>query len=245
MPKDWKNPLFHVIKQGPMPKRVKKKQNKKDSFKSDPKQSDSEDFASRQTPKTDKNPPSLNLPTVAHKTHSLPTIRKTTNNTLSRSPQTPAVTSALQNYIHFISRFPLLSKEEEYDLAVEYYERKTPQAAEKLVQSNLRFVVKVVGKYGKFSSKIMDLIQEGNLGLMKAVKEFNPYKGVRLITYAVWWIKGYIQEFLIRQHSIVRIGTNKKEKALYYLLQREKEALDQATQTKLLPEISRYHKNTA
>ena len=121
-----------------------------------------------------------------------------------------------------------------------YYEKKDQKAAEKLVQSNLRFVIKVVGGYSKFSSKIMDLIQEGNLGLIKAVKEFNPYRGVRLITYAVWWIKGYIQEYLIRQHSIVRIGTNKKERALYYLLQKEKDALDQLTQTKLLPEISRY-----
>ena len=154
----------------------------------------------------------------------------------------PPIGSTLGNYIRFISRFPLLTKEEEYKLAVEYYEKKDPKAAEKLVQSNLRFVIKVVGEYSKFSSKIMDLIQEGNLGLIKAVKEFNPYKGVRLITYAVWWIKGYIREYLIRQHSVVRIGTNKKEKALYYLLQKEKDALDQLTHTKLLPEISRYTK---
>ena len=156
--------------------------------------------------------------------------------------ETPPAGSALKSYIHFISRFPLLTREEEYKLAVEYYEKKTKKAAEKLVQSNLRFVIKVVGEYGKFSSKIMDLIQEGNLGLIKAVREFNPYKGVRLITYAVWWIKGYIQEYLIRQHSVVRIGTNKKEKMLYYLLQKEKDTLDQLTHTKLLPEISRYTK---
>lgn len=154
----------------------------------------------------------------------------------------PSGSSVFKSYIHFISRFPLLTKEEEYKLAVEYYEKKNPKAAEKLVQSNLRFVIKVAGEYSKFSSKVMDLIQEGNLGLIKAVQEFNPYKGVRLITYAVWWIKGYIQEYLIRQHSLVRIGTNKKEKALYYLLQKEKDTLDQLTHTKLLPEISRHTK---
>ena len=158
------------------------------------------------------------------------------------SPFPSSGSSVYKNYIHFISRFPLLSREEEYKLAVEYYEKKNPKAAEKLVQSNLRFVIKVAGEYSKFSSKIMDLIQEGNLGLIKAVREFNPYKGVRLITYAVWWIKGYIQEYLIRQHSLVRIGTNKKEKALYYLLQREKDTLDQLTHTKLLPEMSRHAK---
>ena len=170
----------------------------------------------------------------------VPSVKEPAKEPSKTSP--PPVGSALNNYIRFISRFPLLTREEEYKLAVEYYEKKNPKAAEKLVQSNLRFVIKVVGEYGKFSSKIMDLIQEGNLGLIKAVKEFNPYKGVRLITYAVWWIKGYIQEYLIRQHSIVRIGTNKKEKMLYYLLQKEKDALDQLTHTKLLPEISRYTK---
>ena len=193
-----------------------------------------------------KNKLPRNLPAITDKTSPLPVVAKTGQNkgdfALSKPSRAPAATNALQNYIYFISRFPLLSKEEEYQLAVKYYEQKTPQAAEKLIQSNLRFVIKVVGEYGKFSSKIMDLIQEGNLGLIKAVKEFNPYKGVRLITYAVWWIKGYIQEYLIRQHSIVRIGTNKKEKALYYLLQREKKALDQITHTKLLPEISRQTK---
>lgn len=162
----------------------------------------------------------------------------------AKAPSPPPGSSVFKNYIHFISRFPLLSREEEYKLAVEYYEKKNPKAAEKLVQSNLRFVIKVAGEYSKFSSKIMDLIQEGNVGLIKAVREFNPYKGVRLITYAVWWIKGYIQEYLIRQHSMVRIGTNKKEKALYYLLRKEKDTLDQLTHTKLLPEMSRYTKTS-
>lgn len=216
---------------------IKTKKKKKEALKNLPVQASSNSKPSQRTSSSlkrkktfkGKNMDTSNLPVPFS---SLP----------KKASEMPASGSALKSYIHFISRFPLLTKEEEYKLAVEYYETKNPKAAEKLVQSNLRFVIKVVGEYSKFSSKIMDLIQEGNLGLIKAVKEFNPYKEVRLITYAVWWIKGYIQEYLIRHHSIVRLGTNKKEKALYYLLQREKDALDQMTHRKLLPEISRYTK---
>ncbi|MBC6415078.1 MAG: sigma-70 family RNA polymerase sigma factor [Bdellovibrionales bacterium] len=140
----------------------------------------------------------------------------------------------LQNYMAHISKIPVLSKEEEYKLTVDYYETRDPEIAKKIIQSNLRFVVKVVSEYSKFSSKVMDLIQEGNIGLIKAVKEFNPYKGARLITYAVWWIRGYIQEYLIRQHSIVRLGTNKKQQRLFYLLQKEKQLLEDYSKQKLL-----------
>ena len=154
----------------------------------------------------------------------------------------PAVSeggSVLQNYMVRIARIPVLSKQEEYDLAVAYYETKDPEIAKQLIQSNLRFVVKVVAEYSRFSSKVMDLIQEGNIGLVRAVKEFNPYKGARLITYAVWWIRGYIQEYLMRQHSIVRLGTNKKQQQLFYLLQKEKQFLDQYPKQKLLPEFAK------
>ena len=147
--------------------------------------------------------------------------------------------SALKNYLTQISRFPILSKEEEYELAVKYYETREAQFAEKLVRSNLRFVVKIAREYSRFSQKIMDIIQEGNVGLLKAVKEFNPYQGTRLITYAVWWIRGYIQEYLIRQHSIVRIGTNKKNRKLFYLLQKERDKLEQLTQKNLIPDLSK------
>ena len=154
----------------------------------------------------------------------------------------PSVTeggSALQNYMARISKIPVLSKEEEYQLAVAYYETKDAEIGKKLIQSNLRFVVKVAVEYSKFSSKIMDLIQEGNIGLMRALKEFNPYKGARLITYAVWWIRGYIQEYLMRHHSIVRLGTNKKQQRLFYLLQKEKQRLEDYSQKKLLPSLAR------
>ena len=165
------------------------------------------------------------------------------SNSLVLSPEViPSVTeggSALQNYMARISKIPVLSKEEEYQLTTAYYETKSAEIGKKLIQSNLRFVVKVAVEYSKFSSKIMDLIQEGNIGLMRALKEFNPYKGARLITYAVWWIRGYIQEYLMRHHSIVRLGTNKKQQKLFYLLQKEKQRLEDYSQKKLLPSLAK------
>ena len=146
--------------------------------------------------------------------------------------------SALQNYMARISKIPLLSKEEEQSLAVAYFETGNPEIGKRLIQSNLRFVVKVVAEYSKFSSKVMDLIQEGNIGLIRAVQEFNPYKGARLITYAVWWIRGYIQEYLMRHHSIVRLGTNKKQQRLFYLLTKEKRKLEEYSQNRLLPVLA-------
>ncbi|QDK39045.1 RNA polymerase sigma factor RpoD/SigA [Bdellovibrio sp. NC01] len=139
-----------------------------------------------------------------------------------------ALTSAdpLVMYLNEIRRYKVLTKEEETALAKKYFESKDPEAAQALVKANLRFVVKVAAEYSKFGAKMIDLIQEGNVGLMHAVREFNPYKGARLITYAVWWIRGYIQEYLMRQYSMVRIGTTQNQRKLFYQLQKEKEALD-------------------
>ncbi|HWU43552.1 MAG TPA: RNA polymerase factor sigma-32 [Bdellovibrio sp.] len=139
-----------------------------------------------------------------------------------------ALTSAdpLVMYLNEIRRYRVLSKEEENALAKKYFESKDPETAQALVKANLRFVVKVAAEYSKFGAKMIDLIQEGNVGLMHAVREFNPYKGARLITYAVWWIRGYIQEYLMRQYSMVRIGTTQNQRKLFYKLQKEKDALD-------------------
>ncbi len=135
-------------------------------------------------------------------------------------------TDPLVMYLNEIRKYKVLTKEEEIALAKKYFETKDPEAAQALVKSNLRFVVKVAAEYSKFGAKMIDLIQEGNVGLMHAVREFNPYKGARLITYAVWWIKGYIQEYLMRQYSMVRIGTTQNQRKLFYQLQKEKNALD-------------------
>lgn len=129
-------------------------------------------------------------------------------------------------YLNELRKYPLLSREQELEVAKRYYETKDPEAAQLLVKSNLRFVVKVAAEYSKFGARLIDLIQEGNVGLMHAVREFNPTKGARLITYAVWWIRGYIQEYLMRQYSLVRIGTTQTQRKLFYQLQKQKEALE-------------------
>lgn len=131
----------------------------------------------------------------------------------------------VEAYLAEIKKYPLITKDEEYRLAVQYREHQDSRAAEQLVTANLRFVVKIAAEYSKFGAKMIDLIQEGNVGLMHAVKEFNPYKGVRLISYAVWWIRGYIQEYLMRQYSMVRIGTTTNQRKLFYRLKKESEKL--------------------
>lgn len=144
----------------------------------------------------------------------------------SASSKALATTDPIALYLAEIRRYRLLTKEQEQELAIRYRETGDPKAAELLVTSNLRFVVKIAAEYSKFGAKLIDLIQEGNVGLMHAVREFNPYKGVRLITYAVWWIRGYIQEYLMRQYSMVRIGTTQNQRKLFYRLQKEKELLE-------------------
>lgn len=134
-------------------------------------------------------------------------------------------------YLREIRKYPLLTREQEQELAKKYFETKDPAAAQALITSNLRFVVKVAAEYSKFGARLIDLVQEGNMGLMHAVREFNPYRGVRLITYAVWWIRGYIQEYMMKQYSLVKIGTTQNQKRLFYRLQKEKEALDALGET--------------
>lgn len=154
------------------------------------------------------------------------------------SERSLAATDPMSAYLAEIRKYPLLTREEEYDLAVKLKETGDPEAAEKLVTSNLRFVVKVAAEYAKFGAKLIDLIQEGNVGLMHAVKEFNPYKGVRLITYAVWWIRGYIQEYMMKQHSLVKMGTTQNQRKLFYKLQKERDRLDKLGESSDLHAIS-------
>lgn len=153
---------------------------------------------------------------------------------------TPSISSddPVATYLAEIRKYALLTKQQEYDLAVRFRESGDPKAAEQLVTANLRFVVKIATEYSKFGAKLIDLIQEGNVGLMHAVREFNPYKGVRLITYAVWWIRGYIQEYLMRQYSMVRIGTTQNQRKLFYRLQKEKVRLDSMGQEPTIPLLS-------
>ena len=98
----------------------------------------------------------------------------------------PVVKNSLESYLVQINQFPLLSQEEEFELALRYYKNNDIQAAQKLITSNLRFVVKIAFEYKSYDIKLLDLIQEGNIGLMMAVQKFNPHKGYRFISYAVW-----------------------------------------------------------
>lgn len=153
--------------------------------------------------------------------------KKKKQNTEVISPGVPILSDPVQLYLKEISKYPVLTKEEEEKLSKQFFESKDPRIAQMLAQSNLRFVVKIAAEYTRFGSRLIDLIQEGNMGLLHAIKEFNPYKGARLITYAVWWIRGYIQEYLMRQYSLVRIGTNAKQRKLFYLLKKQQEQLAQ------------------
>lgn len=133
-------------------------------------------------------------------------------------------TNDISLYLSEINRYPLLSQEEEYDLAVRLREYGDKEAAHRLVTANLRFVVKIAHEYSNYGMRLLDIVQEGNIGLLLAVKKFNPYKGYRLITYAVWWIKARIQEFIIKNWSLIKIGTTQAQKKLFYRLSKEKDA---------------------
>jgi RNA polymerase sigma-32 factor len=138
----------------------------------------------------------------------------------------PIVTGTLDLYITEINRFPLLTPEEEFKLAVRLKKYNDMQAAETLIVSNLRFVVKIAHEYRNYGFKLADLIQEGNIGLIHAVKKFDPYKGYRLISYAVWWIRAYIQNYLIKSWSIVKIGTTQAQRKLFFKLSQAKKQLE-------------------
>ena len=139
--------------------------------------------------------------------------------------QLPVVADSLRLYMNEIRKFPLLSEEEEHHYAVSFYEDKHLTAAHSLITSNLRFVVKVAYEFRHYGLKMLDLIQEGNIGLMMAVRKFNPYKGVRLISYAVWWIKAYIQNHIISSWSLLKIGTTQAQRKLFFKLRQTKSAL--------------------
>lgn len=137
----------------------------------------------------------------------------------------PVVSRSQDQYLMEINRFPLLSKEEEYELAMRFRWENDLEAAHRLICSNLRFVVKVAHEYRNYGFRLLDLIQEGNIGLMMAVKKFDPQKGVRLISYAVRWIRAYIQDFIIRSWSLVKLGTTQAQRKLFYKLGQAERAL--------------------
>jgi RNA polymerase sigma-32 factor len=140
-------------------------------------------------------------------------------------PKDVSQLSPLQLYLKELAKYPLLTPEQEYDLAVKHHEAGDINAAHKLITSNLRLVVKIANEFRKSQTNLLDLVQEGNTGLMQAVKKFNPYKGVKLSSYSAWWIRAYILKFLLDNESQVKIATTAAQRKLYYNLQSETEKL--------------------
>ncbi len=147
---------------------------------------------------------------------------------MKRAPVSSSPNS-LERYLSEINRFPLLTPEEEQRLAREYASGGDTRAAHRLVTANLRFVVKVAYEYRSYGFRMADLIQEGNIGLMKAVQKFDADKGIRLISYAVWWIRAYIQNYILRSWSLVKLGTTQAQRKLFFSLARTRRELDRTS----------------
>ena len=132
---------------------------------------------------------------------------------------------SLSSYLTQIKKFPMLSAEEEYMLAKSWRDRGDLKSAQKLITSHLRLVAKIAMGYRGYGLPVSELVSEGNIGLMKAVKKFDPERGFRLATYAMWWIKASIQEYVIRSWSLVKIGTTTAQKKLFFNLNKLKNKL--------------------
>ena len=159
-------------------------------------------------------------------------------NTKTINTNLPTITSegSLSSYLAQIKKFPMLSAEEEYMLAKNWRDRGDLKSAHKLVTSHLRLVAKIAMGYRGYGLPVSELVSEGNIGLMQAVKKFKPEKGFRLATYAIWWIKASIQEYVLRSWSLVKIGTTTAQKKLFFNLKKLKNKLAPANTTDLKPE---------
>jgi RNA polymerase sigma-32 factor len=131
----------------------------------------------------------------------------------------------LRAYMAEVARHPVLSREEEHELAVHYRETGDVEAAYRLVASNLRLVVKIAHEYRRTAFQLLDLVQEGNMGLMQAVKKYDPWKGVKLSSYAAWWIRAYIIRFVMENWRMVKLGTTQAQRKLFFNLAKEREKL--------------------
>ena len=143
---------------------------------------------------------------------------------------------SLNRYLAEIKKFPLLAPEQEYMLAKRFQEHGDPEAAGQLVTSHLRLVAKIAMGYRGYGLPVSELISEGNIGLMQGVKKFEPDRGFRLATYAMWWIKASMQEFILRSWSLVKMGTTAAQKKLFFNLRRMKKILDAYEDADLHPD---------
>jgi RNA polymerase sigma-32 factor len=133
----------------------------------------------------------------------------------------------LGRYLAEIRRYPLLTPEEEHELAVRYLEEGDVKAAYRLVTANLRLVVMVARRYERTFRNLLDLVQEGNIGLMEAVKKFDPYRGIRFPSYAVWWIRAYVIRYIMNNFRLVKMGTTQAQRKLFFNLQKEMTRLEE------------------
>ena len=165
---------------------------------------------------------------------------------MTKNALIPALTpdGNLSKYLSRIRSFPMLDKDEEYMLAKSWSERDDVEAAHKLVTSHLRLVAKIAMGYRGYGLPLSDLISEGNIGMMHAVKKFDPDRGFRLATYAMWWIKASIQEYILRSWSLVKIGTTAAQKKLFFNLRRLKGKIDAIDGGDLKPEQVTYIADT-
>lgn len=134
--------------------------------------------------------------------------------------------TALSSYMREAERFPILSREEEHEIATRFHKTQDPELAKKLITSNLKLVVKIAWEYHNAYKNILDLVQEGNIGLMMAVKNFDPYQGVRLSSYAQYWIRAYILRYLVNSYHLVKLGTTQAQRKLFFNLRKEKARLE-------------------
>jgi RNA polymerase sigma-32 factor len=142
-------------------------------------------------------------------------------------PQDLGRADALTRYMAEVARHPLLSREEEHDLAVRYVQTHDPHLAYRLVTANLRLVVKIAHEYRRAAFNLLDLVQEGNVGLMHAVQKYDPFRGVKLSSYAAWWIRAYILRYLMDNWRMVKLGTTQAQRKLFFNLRKEQEKLIQ------------------
>src|ERR1700757_4892010 len=144
--------------------------------------------------------------------------------------------AGLSRYLSEIRKFPLLSPEDEYMFAKRWKEHADPEAARRMVTSHLRLVAKIAMGYRGYGLPISEIVSEGNVGLMQAVKRFDPDKGFRLATYAMWWIRASIQEYILRSWSLVKMGTTAAQKKLFFNLRRAKSQLQALDEGDLRPD---------
>jgi len=143
----------------------------------------------------------------------------------------------LARYLQSIRKFPILTPENEYDLAVKYKATRDPKIAQQLINAHLRLVVKVVSKYKGYGLPVSEMISEGNIGLLYAVNKFEPEKGFRFSTYALWWIKASVQKYILNSWSLVKIGTTAAQKKLFFNLRKIKNQLNLMDDRDLSQEI--------